>query len=120
MCSSWKQDRGNRVNPVKAVKRLEEAALDAPRSGEPWADFHRRHSVEMNRAEPIDHRAYHRLVCRLMALVVSGDTDGQTAVGDDDAMPRLLDEQQEQTPSDTGTAARIDWQAAGIGQEPTT
>ena len=86
------------------VKQLERAALQAHRRGELWRDFHRQHSVEINRAEPCDHHAYHRLVNRLLSLVVSGDTDGQQPLGDDDAMPWDRDDQV--SPHDSKTQAR--------------
>ena len=54
---------------------------------------------------------------RLLSLLTSGNTDGQRPVGDD-LEPWLLDgEAQAIAMDDTTTAARIDWQAAGITQE---
>ena len=100
---------------MNATHTLERQAIAAHRRGDTWADFHRRHRVEMHRTEPIDHRAYHRLVCRLLSLLTSGDTDGMEPAGD--AMPWQADDESTK-PADVGTAAKINWQAAGIEMEP--
>ena len=89
---------------MNAIQTIERAAIQAHQTGQTWQTFHRKHSSDINRAEPVDHRAYHRLVCHLLALVVSGDTDGQQPVDNDDAMPWLSDDQP--SPSDTETEAR--------------
>jgi hypothetical protein len=98
------------------IKALERHALDAHRLNWTRDRFWQMHGDAVRQAEPYHRGRYHRLINRLMALVVSGDTDGMEPAGE----PWLLDEQQEQLAvDDTTTAARIDWQAAGIGQEVT-
>jgi hypothetical protein len=93
-----------------SIKALERSALDAHRRGLPWSSFWLHNAVAIREAGDS------RLIARLLALVVSGDLDGQEPAGD--AMPWQIDDESTK-PADVGTAARIDWQAAGIAQEAT-
>jgi hypothetical protein len=74
---------------------------------------------QVRQAEPINRERYHRLVGRLMHLLLTGDGDGQHPAGDPE--PWVVDDATEiisttSTTSDTITAARIDWTAAGLAQ----
>jgi hypothetical protein len=55
---------------------LEALALDAHGRGESWAAFWASHGDTVRDACPYDRAAFRRLVSRLLALVVSGDTAG--------------------------------------------
>jgi hypothetical protein len=94
-------------------QHLERLALDAHDRGVRWSDFWREHGDQVRAAEPYNLQRFRRLVCRLLALVVSGDTDGQQAVGDD-APWEADDAEATPKPADTGTSARVDWSAAGV------
>ena len=89
---------------MNIVKHLERAALVAHARGEQWATYWTAHADAIRAVEPYDRGRYRRLVNRLLSLVVSGDTAGQTAVGDDDAVPWELDDQP--SPHDSKTQAR--------------
>jgi hypothetical protein len=65
------------------VKQLKREALAAHRGGDTWGDFWQAHGASVAAAEPLDRGGYHRLVCRLLALVVAGDTAGQYPAGND-------------------------------------
>ena len=89
------------------------AALVAHRAGTGWADFGEQHGADVAQAEPHSRPRFQRLVRRLLALVVAGNGDGQQAVGDTE--PWADDDQAGNNhPADVGTAARIDWQRAGV------
>ncbi|MGA2069371.1 MAG: hypothetical protein ABSG86_30755 [Thermoguttaceae bacterium] len=85
-------------------RALEAAAQAAHAAGKTWAEFWQQHGADVAVAEPWDRRRYHRLVGRLLALVVSGDTDGQEPVGD--TMPWEADDCASPTLSDRQTRAR--------------
>ena len=72
---------------------LEDAARAAHAAGWTWTRFWREHGEAMRRAEPINRRAYHKLADHLLALVVSGNTDGHTPIDDDDVMAGERDDQ---------------------------
>jgi hypothetical protein len=100
---------------TNAYRQLERAALRAHRRGERWASFWPTVAAHVQRAVPYDVGAYHRLVRRLLALLVSGDDSGMMAVGDaepwdadDTALPNGI------VTSDVMTQARINWLGAGI------
>jgi hypothetical protein len=96
------------------VKHLERAALVAHQAGLPWSDFWQEHGAAVCRAEPHNRQRFQRLVRMLLHLVASGDPSGMEPAGE----PWLLDDTTTMpVVADTGTAARIDWQAAGISQE---
>ena len=57
-------------------RALERHALDAHRLGWNWEKFWDRHGPEVRQAEPFNVGRFHKLVRRLLALVVSGDCDG--------------------------------------------
>jgi len=84
------------------LRVLHVAARNA--TGTTWCDYWAAHADAVRAAEPYDRGRYRRLVNRLLSLVVSGDTAGQTALGDDDAMPWELDDQP--SPHDSKTQAR--------------
>lgn len=90
-------------------RQLEQSAIDAHKRGETWNQFWPSVCDDVARLEPYNIARYRRLCRRLLALVVSGDIDGQEPVGD--TIPPW---ERDDRPSDVGTAARIDWQAAGI------
>lgn len=85
---------------------LKRAAAEAHKLNWTWDRFWQLHADAIRRAEPYSRQRYHRLVQRLLALVVSGDNDGQTPVGDDDTTPWVVDDQQHPQPHDTITRAR--------------
>jgi hypothetical protein len=96
--------------------KLERYAIAAHRLNWTWDRFWQMHGEAVRQAEPYDRAKFAKLVARVLALVTSGDLDGQMAVGDD--VPWETDDCLPQAPpDDTTTAARIDWAAAGIGQE---
>lgn len=64
------------------VKELEREAIRAHAAGERWESFWRRIRDDVERAEPVDRHAYHRLVQRLLGLLVSGDISGAEPIGD--------------------------------------
>jgi hypothetical protein len=64
------------------IRALEAAALDAYAAGKTWAEFWQPHGADVAAAEPWDRRRYHRLVGRLLALVVAGNSDGAEPPGD--------------------------------------
>ena len=72
-------------------RMLELLALDCHRVGSTWAAFWQEHGERVGKAEPYDRARYRRLVNRLLSLVVSGDTAGQQAIGDNNAMPWGID-----------------------------
>ena len=59
------------------VKHLERLAVDAHRRGWNWERFWTQHGPEVIAAEPFDAGRFHRLVRRLLSLVVAGNLDGQ-------------------------------------------
>lgn len=89
---------------VNMTKQLERRAVEAHRRGESWAIFWGRHGDDVRAVEPYNRGRFRRLVDRLLALVVSGDTDGQQPIGDDDAMAWERDDQP--SPHDSKTQAR--------------
>lgn len=60
--------------------RLERLAVRRHRAGTTWPDFWDQHRLAVLALFPRDHYAYHRLARRLLALLVSGDTDGQQPI----------------------------------------
>ena len=58
----------------KEIKTLERAALDAHARGQRWNDFWREHRDAICCCHPADKQRYHKLVCRLLGLLISGDT----------------------------------------------
>ena len=100
---------------MNAIRRLK-PAINAYKAGQTWNQFWPTVAEQVQQAEPINVPAYHRVVRRLMALLVSGNTDGMMPVGDD-VMPWAADDAQaEQHVDDTHTAAKVNWQAAGIAR----
>jgi hypothetical protein len=86
----------------KATQTLERAALDAHRRGLSWGEFWDEHGRDVCRAEPHDRRKFNRLVCRLLALLVSGNEDGAES-----GEPWILDAQPNQpSPHDSISYAR--------------
>jgi len=82
---------------TQAERQLEAAALDGHRRGLSWGDFWTDHGAEVCAAEPHDRRKFNRLVCHLLALLVSGNTDGA-----EPGEPWILDAQPNQpSPLDT-------------------
>jgi hypothetical protein len=86
---------------VNAIRTLERRAVDAHRAGDTWTQFWDRHGGEVCRAEPHHRQRFQRLVRRLLALVASGDCDGQEPI---DAEPWRTDDTDKL--SDVGTQAR--------------
>jgi hypothetical protein len=66
--------------PTKAEQALERHAIAAHARGERWATFWQAHGEQVRQCEPYNRQRYHRLVRRLLALLTSGDTDGQQPV----------------------------------------
>ena len=60
---------------TKEEQALEAAALAAHRAGQTWGAFYAKHRHAMQQAEPVDRGRYHRLLRRLLALLVSGDDE---------------------------------------------
>ena len=85
------------------VKQLERHALDARRRGIGWSVFWKMHGRGVCAAEPWNRTKFRRLVNRLLALVASGDCDGQEPAGD--VMPWEIDDEAAKPP-DVGTQAR--------------
>lgn len=65
---------------MNAIKKLEQAALDAHKAGLGWKDFWQQHGKEVIKAEPFNRVKSRRLVNRLLALVTSGDTCGMSTI----------------------------------------
>jgi hypothetical protein len=65
-----------------ALQSLDRYALDAHRRGKRWKTFWAEHGAEIHAAAASDAAGYRRLILRLLAIVVSGDTDGQCPPGD--------------------------------------
>jgi hypothetical protein len=61
-------------------RMLELLALDCHHVGSTWDSFWLEHGERVRKVEPYDRARYRRLVRRLMALVVSGDTDGHEPI----------------------------------------
>ena len=87
---------------MNAIRVLERRAIDAHARGDGWETFWQEHGAQVRAAEPYRRNAYHALVRRLLALVVSGDTDGQEPI---DAEPWRTDDTDK--PADVGTRARL-------------
>jgi len=64
------------------VKALERQAVRAHAAGLRWSEFWPTVAAQVAQVEPHDRRRYHRLVGRLLALLVSGDTNGAEPAGD--------------------------------------
>ena len=93
------------------AERLEKAAIDAHAAGVGWSRFWTEHAHAIQAAEPDPVRRC-RLVGRLMALLVSGDTEGQRPVGDVDDAPWERDDAIDvPSPHDGETRARLLWPA---------
>jgi hypothetical protein len=90
---------------MNTTRHLKHLAIQAHRRGQRWTDFWNERADAVRAAVPYDRQRRHRLVCRLLGLVVAGDANGQTAVGDDDA-PWVRDDQPMQIVDATRTAAR--------------
>ena len=100
-------------------EQLEHLAIDAHARGAGWTAWWPTVAEQVRQAEPYDRGRYRRLVVRLLSLLVSGDVNGMMAIGDDDVMPWVIDDvvtpmTDDAKPADVGTAARIDWRAAGV------
>jgi hypothetical protein len=65
---------------MSSTKHLERQAIQAYRSGTPWAAFWQQHGSDVAKVVPMDAGRYHRLVARLTALVAAGDVDGAEPV----------------------------------------
>lgn len=63
------------------MQRLEREAIRAHQASGTWADFWATHAKAIQRAEPWNRRRFHRLLNRLMALVVAGNHDAQHPAG---------------------------------------
>jgi hypothetical protein len=87
------------------IMQSESAAVAAHRAGLSWSQFWTEHGAAVAQAEPHSRQRFGRLVRRLLALLVSGDTDGMTAVGDDGKIAWEIDDAHK--PADVGTTARI-------------
>lgn len=85
------------------IETLERAALAAHRDGIGWSAFWQQHHAAIVSCEPIDRMAYHRLVRRLTAILVSGTAE-VLPIGDDPE-PWLKDDQAK--PADVGTRAKL-------------
>ena len=87
-------------------RELERIAIDANRCGLSWSEFWP--TVAANVAAlKLDYFARGQLVHRLVALVASGDADGQRAAGD--FQPWQVDEPPAYPASDDRTIARLLW-----------
>ena len=64
-----------------STKQLEQLAIDAHEAGDDWATFWQSHAADVAALEPDDYFARGQLIHRLVALVASGDTDGQRPRG---------------------------------------
>jgi len=69
---------------MNVIRTLECAAIQAHRAGLSWGDFWTANADAIRQAEPHNRQRFQRLVRRLLALVASGDCDGQEPI---DAMP---------------------------------
>ena len=85
------------------VKQLKREAIRAHAAGMTWDDWWPTAADQVRQAEPWDRQAYHRLMRRLLGLLVAGDLDGQQPVGD--VMPWDHDDERSK-PAEVGTAAR--------------
>jgi len=90
---------------MNEIKALERAAIDAFRNGIGWTAYWQQHGEQVQQAEPWNARRFKRLYDRLLALVTSGDTNGMTAMAEDDAAPWVADDQP--SPHDSITRARL-------------
>ncbi len=95
--------------------RLEKLAIAAHRRGDTWAQFWPTVADAVAQAEPWDLAARSKLVTRLSLLVTAGDLHGSRPIGD-----WWLDDRASATeppsPHDSETAARVNWQRAGVQQ----
>lgn len=89
---------------MNAIETLEHEAIQAHARGDTWRQFHANHGPAILKVEPCDHRRHHRMLRRLMALVVSGDCDGLDPIGD--AIQPWEQDAEQQSPHDTQTQAR--------------
>jgi len=89
---------------MNATKHLERRALDAHRAGDTWAEFWHQHGGTVANAEPYHRNAYHALVRRLLALVVSGDDCGMEPIG---SAMQPWERDDAAKPADVGTRARL-------------
>ena len=77
---------------MNAIQQLERGAVEAHRRGETWATFWQMHGDAVIAVEPWNRQRFRQLANRLLALVASGDTDGQRPIGDDDVAPWEVDD----------------------------
>ncbi len=85
---------------------LEKHALDGHGKGMTWDAWWERHGADVRAAEPNPER-FKELVRRLSYLLTCGESSGEYAVGDPDAMmPWEIDDAADK-PSDTTTSARL-------------
>ena len=94
-----------------SAERLDHEAVVAYRRGVSWTTWWPSVAADVERLEPHDLDAYRRLVARLLALVVSGNTNGRTPPGNA-LVPQTADDVN--NPDDTTTNAKIDWARARV------
>jgi len=92
---------------MSTTKALERAALAAHRAGQTWAEFWQRHGDAVRQAEPHDRQRFHRLLRRLSALLLCGNSDGHEPL--EVVEPWEKADSEASKPSDTATAARCLW-----------
>lgn len=78
------------------IKQLERLAREAHAAGGSGHDFTLQHSETIKAAEPYSLQKYRRLRANLVAIVISGTTDGMFAAGDIDACSWSADDAAEQ------------------------
>jgi len=87
---------------MSTIRKLEQAAIDAHWRGMRWGEFWPTVADLVEKAEPFDRERYHRLVDRLLHLLLCGDLDGQEPPGQP-VLPRDWDDER---PRETCTRAR--------------
>ena len=103
---------------MNAIKQLERRATKAHRDGVGWVTFWPTIADAVRAAAPFDRLAYQRLRGRLLHLLLTGETSGMYAIGDDDATPWLDDDSAtvRRPVDDTTTRARFSPVCAGLTQ----
>ncbi len=84
---------------------LETTAIEAHRAGMSWAGFWGQHSAQIRQAQPWRRPAYHRLVNRLMHLLLTGDGAGQFPPEDPDGIESWDRDDAAEQPHETQTCA---------------
>lgn len=90
-------------------------AINAHRSGVVWDSFWPTVAADCRRLQAACPTSHRSLYGRLLSIVVAGDEDGVEVFPD----PLTLDQDENVKLPDAGTAARIDWEAAGLSGPPT-